>query len=776
MLKRLQGFGLSAKNARVRTRQGDSRRGFPNRRQAWLSMATAPVLAVSALAGGVAIPANAADSYTATTPNPGLAAGCGLDFTLVLDTSGSIDGPGMINLKKAADAFVDSLVDTGSKLSISSYATIGSVLLPATALTGTNLTDIKASYNSLTAEGFTNWEDGLLKAQDTFSGFDAGHPDLVVMITDGIPSTINKSGGGTVSVPTIPTYVAANAAISLTNGFKTDHGIQVFGIGVGSGIDTNMINRLTTFPDPVMFNGSNFPTADYIMTEDYSQLEADLRAVATQLCGGTVTIHKQIDTDGTVTDGGGWAFGASSTATEEGVSITPASSMTGADGTTDPFKVGGFATPDQTFPATFTEEPQAGYSLESASCQKDGVNLPVTATANGFTIPAVGANDILTCTVVNKVVPQYTLTVDKIWIDSIANDNAEISLTPGSHSGTAISAGGNNTNLTVTSGQYGAGDQVTLAETPGGRNDGEYSTALVCDGGSVTGNELTMPAADVSCTYTNTAATGEVTLTKAWEHGVAGDKATLAITVPGTPGATFASEATGGNQTDSSGAIATVVTGSTVTIGEEIDPSLGAYTSSYACTHHNEPVELSDKEFVMPAGDVECVVTNTAKMADVTLAKTWVNGVMGDTAGLSINGSTPEADSTSTATGGNQIDTTHKSTARVSTGSTVSLSEQLAGDGDYTAAYTCTSGETDVPVSETHTFQMPSSGDVDCVVTNTAAEAPPVPPAKAPVTSVPSGMAQTGADILGPLSLGGILLVLGAGMVFWMMRRRGLHR
>ena len=102
---------------------------------------------------------------------------CGLDFGLVLDSSGSIGSTGIANLKLAANAFVDSLVDTGSKVAVTSFSTESPGLitggnpgqnLAPTALTTANLPTIKGSYNNLISSGWTNWEDGLFEMQNFF--------------------------------------------------------------------------------------------------------------------------------------------------------------------------------------------------------------------------------------------------------------------------------------------------------------------------------------------------------------------------------------------------------------------------------------------------------------------------------------------------------------------------------------------------------------------------------------------------------------------------------
>ncbi len=134
---------------------------------------------------------------------------CGLNFALILDSSGSIGTEGMENLKDASDAFTEALVDTGSMVSVTSFATQspgyidynwpnpspGQNLAP-TALTSANLPTIQGSYGNLVSYGSTNWQDGFLKSQATFSGFaPATAPDLAVLITDGYPNTTNGGIG-----------------------------------------------------------------------------------------------------------------------------------------------------------------------------------------------------------------------------------------------------------------------------------------------------------------------------------------------------------------------------------------------------------------------------------------------------------------------------------------------------------------------------------------------------------------------------------------------------
>lgn len=159
--------------------------------------------------------------------------------------------------------------------------------------------------------------------------------------------------------------------------------------------------------------------------------------------------------------------------------------------------------------------------------------------------------------------------------------------------------------------------------------------------------------------------------------------------------------------------------------------ALSAYTTTWACTGATASGSGTSGSVTIPAGSgsqgaqVVCTFTNTPKSATVNLNKTWLGGTSGDTAGLTISGPgvTGATGATSIATGANpQADTAHTATASAAYGSTVTVSETLSNP-QYTAAFVCTQGTTPVattPASATSaTFTMPSTGNVNCVVTNT---------------------------------------------------------
>ncbi len=284
------------------------------------------ITAAGDLAAAVASPPFTISPYKESLGNPELAAKCGLDFALVLDSSGSIGSTGIANLKSAANTFVDSLVDTGSSVSVVSFSTAspgtGTGTAPApvnlapTALTGANLTTIKNSYRNLRSNGSTNWQDGLAKSQDRFSfpapgpGSTPGAPDLVVFITDGNPNTVGISPPTPSSQNASPdgSKAAVDPAIDLANAMKTS-GVHMFGIAVGGNITLNPIRAITN-QEELLANGSNFTTAGYTTTRDYAALAETLKQIAVELCAPSLTITKLAQKPGSAeyTSADGWSF------------------------------------------------------------------------------------------------------------------------------------------------------------------------------------------------------------------------------------------------------------------------------------------------------------------------------------------------------------------------------------------------------------------------------------------------------------------------------------
>ncbi len=326
-------------------------------------------------------------SFTASAAvaNPDLAKGCGLDFVLVLDRSGSIATAGaQTTVKNAAKAFLNGLVDTGSRAALVSFAASGSIDQTALPLTsGTNLTTLDTKIDALGFTGDTNWEDGLEEAQGSFAGF-GSNPDLVVMITDGQPTTDNGSGS------------AISRAAAEADTIKSG-GTHMFALGVGNvGSFTGNLEAISEseqYPAPQ----ADFTKADWSVVSNFADLGERVKDIAISLCGGTVTVDKRVN--GVAAEG--WEF----TSPQADV----ASHTTAANG---------LATFDYSFSNTnaraisLQETGQPNYQFVSASCTMN--NQTVLSTTSLPLQLNVGPNDKVNCTVNNRQLATLTITKDVV--------------------------------------------------------------------------------------------------------------------------------------------------------------------------------------------------------------------------------------------------------------------------------------------------------------------------------------------------------------------------
>ena len=381
---------------------------------------TALGVTASLLTVGTAASATTQD-YTPSLPNPTLEAQCGLDFGLVLDSSGSIGNAGIADLKDATDAFVDALVDTGSTVAVTSFSTSspgsGGANLSPTALTSANLASIKASYSGLNSDGWTNWEDGLDKMHDYFPPAQSWQPKLIVLITDGNPNTTNTSSPG--QYPD-GSPAAVNPAISIANDMKTA-GAKMFGIAVGDSIN---IGPITKISNDTAYNGSNFATAGYVQTDDYEALAGQLKELAVDLCAPSLTITKLVDTPTTqgFVPADGWTFDTTVTIPGgPGEWIKPSAgaiNQNQASTKSDATANGGAVTfqwePEgkiDTDPVIVEETLKDGYQRhDKLYCTVKniiaGTSKDVEPTVNGsgeWNLGKVGPRDVVTCTAKNTL-------------------------------------------------------------------------------------------------------------------------------------------------------------------------------------------------------------------------------------------------------------------------------------------------------------------------------------------------------------------------------------
>lgn len=309
--------------------------------------------------------------------NPDLGESCGLDIALVLDSSGSIDGTELNTMKDAFEAFVDAFLPaTPTEFTVIDFDDNSTVVQDWSSDAAT----VKTGINVPTSGGGTDWEAGLIEAHEQFAN--RSNPDLIVFASDGNPT---EPGSDT---------EALHAAIEAANDIKAD-GIRIITLGIGGGLNTANLEDISS--------------ADAVYTAaNFDDIQAELQAIAGELCGGTITVKKVIDADGNLettgdqTPGEGWNF-----------TVAGESETTDASGFTTPVEV------DEGTGYSVIEDLDPNFSLISASCSA-GENDPrgTFDQVTGVTGIDVGSADIVSCTFYNSPLPG-TLTVTK----DVTNDD-----------------------------------------------------------------------------------------------------------------------------------------------------------------------------------------------------------------------------------------------------------------------------------------------------------------------------------------------------------------
>lgn len=463
-------------------------------------------------AEGLTTNVSTAAAMPTPSTNPPLGQSCGLDITLILDRSGTIDSAEMSQIKTAATAFVNGFTGTPTQFSITSFSTAANrgatnpyPFQPNLGFTS-DLNLVKTAIAALPAAGSggTNWDDGLASAQ-AIADPRPGVQNLYVLISDGNP---NKY-----SFPPIPVgsadydpVGAINAAVTRANAIKAT-GTRILAIGVGingtASSPAMNIDNLKAIAGPNIAPPAAITAATDVITSNYSSLTTAFSAIAKAYCGGKIVVQKQVDTnnDGIseiTTDNpalSGWSFNLNGTA-----ATTSANPQT----TTNSGKIE-FAVPAGDF--SITETVKSGATMSNATCVKGTQPIGSFSAANhsvsGLTL-ADGEN--ITCTVLNYVPPiNGTLHLAKVvsggtavpadWMLHVQKGGQDVvAPVEGSQAGTDIS---------LAPGTY------DISET-GGLSGYTASFSEACSSGSVT----VTSSQTVSCTITNTRDTGTITVHK----------------------------------------------------------------------------------------------------------------------------------------------------------------------------------------------------------------------------------------------------------------------
>jgi hypothetical protein len=278
----------------------------------------------------------------AAVDNPGLERRCGLDAVLVLDASASVrdwnnppDANGAVDMVAgAANAFLNAVENTGTRVSIVSYNANPIAQLSLTEVTtaslapggfhhfaignpggpsGPMLPTTGYSEHARVGAG-TNWEAGLRRARAMLDSGRPGVPRLVVHITDGRP-TRHLDPSGEVSEEGGLAQHVAEAALEADR--IKSRGIHIYAVGIGRAPEYLPEMQATSGPD--VFDQSDSADAfdavndDVILASDFESLEQLLHDVAGNLCGASLTITKEASTAAApdqYAPAAGWAFTA----------------------------------------------------------------------------------------------------------------------------------------------------------------------------------------------------------------------------------------------------------------------------------------------------------------------------------------------------------------------------------------------------------------------------------------------------------------------------------
>ncbi len=180
-----------------------------------------------------------------------------LDIVLVLDTSGSMSGSKMTNLKNAANNFIDATAENNrgleqnqqTRLAIVQFASGANTEQQLNYVTDQNAQQYRNTINGFRANGATYAEEGLQRAQSVLdSGGRADVQQIVIFFTDGEPN--HRNG--------FDNEVAAEA-VNTAHEMKQS-GTIIYAIGVMNGADASVTDD-DGFNEYMNGVSSNYPNA-----------------------------------------------------------------------------------------------------------------------------------------------------------------------------------------------------------------------------------------------------------------------------------------------------------------------------------------------------------------------------------------------------------------------------------------------------------------------------------------------------------------------------------
>ncbi|MGL6159619.1 prealbumin-like fold domain-containing protein [Microbulbifer sp.] len=278
-------------------------------------------------------------------------------------------------------------------------------------------------------------------------------------------------------------------------------------------------------------------------------------------------------------------------------------------------------------PTELVEVPESGWRLAGIDCTGLGSGGSATADLvnHKVTLDAAAVSEPggeIGCTFSN--VRQRTLTVTKQLTPLTPWPGGDSGLFVMNANGTTGPEGGDGASANAL---VDVGSSVSFSESAGsGSSLDNYDASYSCNtspatAGDGTAGSLTMPNADVDCTFSNTRRSATLTLRKTWVDASSGDTVTVASSG-------FSNDATTGEVVSSgdntaAGAPVTVYAGESATIAETFsvgDPA--DYSLAIDCSGSSG---LAGSTLtVAPADtDIVCTATNTRSLPALTLLK-WV--------------------------------------------------------------------------------------------------------------------------------------------------------
>jgi uncharacterized protein YegL len=234
-------------------------------------------------------------AQAATEPalNPTLGESCGIKVVLVLDSSDSMSDADIVTVKNAANTLAGSLMPANPVGVIDFDTHVLNYLDPVTDVT--TVTNAINSIGHTSATESTNWDAALNEASTM-----VGKGDLVIVITDGNPTTHDGSGDD------------LDNAIIRANTIK-DNGARILAIGIDSSGTQGGLNQpnLEKISGTQVISGTftDINTVD-VYLGDISTLGSVLANLTTALCGGHISVSKQLYMGDapTISGGEGWTF------------------------------------------------------------------------------------------------------------------------------------------------------------------------------------------------------------------------------------------------------------------------------------------------------------------------------------------------------------------------------------------------------------------------------------------------------------------------------------